>query len=91
MNTFLAFNKWLGVFFAIVVATISVGVGLDRYTNARRRLKKKAESYLQQMVEDSMRDLPPGLNGEYPADGPMADFYRNHPTIDGSYVPVANQ
>ena len=90
MNTFLAFNKWFGIFFAIVVATISVGVGLDRYTHARQRLRKKAENYLQQMVEDSLRDLPSGLNGEYPSDGPMADFYRNNPTIDGSYVPVAS-
>jgi hypothetical protein len=90
MNTFLAFNKWVGVLFGSIMACVILFVALDRYTNARQRIKKNAENYLQQLVEDTMRDLPPGLNGEYPADGPMADFYRENPTIDGSYIPVAS-
>ncbi len=89
MNVFFNINKILGVCFALVVLGFGAYKGLDAFDRAKRDVVKKGRRQFEKRLQESADSLPPGLNGEYPADGPMADYYRHNPTVSGDWVPVA--
>lgn len=92
MNRFYDINKVLGVCFGIALVCFGIWKGLGMAGDARRDAMKTAhtrfEKGLQKRLRESAASLPPGLNGEYPANGPMADYYRHHKAGD-VWVPVA--
>jgi hypothetical protein len=65
---------WYGL--GIAVAGYVFYLGIDARNQFFRAGHK---SVIEQVHEGS--DLPAGLNGYYPANGPMADYYRDNPEI----------
>lgn len=88
MNAFCHINKILGLCFALAVVGIGVYKGLEAFDRGKRDMVRKGKKEFLKRIEASADDMPPGLNGEYPADGPLAEHYRRNPTVGGGWVPV---
>jgi hypothetical protein len=88
MNAFWQINKVLGVCFAIAVVGVGVYKGLEAFDRGKREMVRKGRKQFEKRLQESADSLPPGLNGEYPSDGPMAEYYRNNRTVSGQWVPV---
>src|SRR5262245_44083041 len=89
MNLFFNVNKVVGVLFFTTLLSVGAYKGLELGAKARKDAAKMCQKEFERQLRESSKDLPPGLNGEYPADGPMAEFYRNH---KGNWtVPVTTQ
>jgi hypothetical protein len=81
MNRFHAIDKLVALCFAVAVLVAAVYVGADHLAATRKDFHQSTERYLHQKLEESKASLPAGLNGQYPAQGPMADYYRNNPQL----------
>jgi hypothetical protein len=81
MNAIFNINKFVGVCFGVALLGFGLYKGLGAAADARNKVvrsqRKQIETRYRECVESLANPgLTPGLNGEYPADGPMADFYR---------------
>lgn len=81
MNTFYNINRIVGVVLGIALVGFGVWYGLGAVADARRKVAKKVQKQIERELRESADSLPPGLNGEYPKDGPMAEFYRRNKSL----------
>jgi hypothetical protein len=82
MNAFDWVNRCIGLAFLAGLAAFGAYYGLEQYKTARKELHNEFRKELTRQIERSMDSLPPGLDGTYPADGPLADMYRNSRSLE---------
>ena len=89
MNAFFQVNRIVGFLFGSALLGFGLYWGIGAAADARKQAGKEAQVRLQKMLEDRSRGLPPGLNGQYPADGPLADHYRKYHSSGPFKIEVA--
>ena len=87
MNRLYAISNVVGLCLGAVLLGGALYVGSDRVATARKDFHKSSGRFLQKKIEDSRGSFPAGLNGQYPADGPLADYYRSHPNVGVEVAP----
>ncbi len=82
-----AINNAVGLCFGAALFGGAIYVAADSLATARKDFHRSAERYLHKKIKESQDSMPPGLNGQYPADGPLADYYRNNPDVGVEVAP----
>jgi hypothetical protein len=88
MNAFFNINKCAGLCFGVALLGFGLYKGFGVVAEARNDVVKTGRKRFEKRLRESADSLAPGLDGEYPADGPLADYYRQQRMSGENWVPV---